>query len=151
LYLNISNRIKLVRIIYKLVMKKYIYRNNKYYLFGIRIELIDNSAILRLKNIITDEYEFTKNLRDFFEILGNSDRFTILNLLISKQLSLSDFEKILGKPKSSLSHHLKILTDKGYVTKWKKGKYMIYSLILEKFSEYNIIFSEWMNEIKDMH
>ena len=72
----------------------------------------------------TDIYE----LSDFFKILGDSTRLSILFALDGDRMCVCDVAELLGITKSAVSHQLKILRQNDLVTYRKSGKNVFYSL-----------------------
>ena len=91
------------------------------------------------KNKIKDnKKEFNNNtsyiyLRECMEIIGNEERFLILNLLNKKPCLLSDIEKDLNRNQPSISHHIRILEEHNFIQSSKKGKFKEYSISREEF------------------
>ena len=73
---------------------------------------------------ITKLYE----LADFFKILGDSTRVSILFALDGGDLCVCDIAEALGMTKSAVSHQLKLLRQNGLVKYRKQGKNVFYSL-----------------------
>ena len=67
-------------------------------------------------------------LSDFFKILGDSTRVSILFALDGADLCVCDIAAILGLTKSAVSHQLKLLRQNGLVRYRKQGKNVFYSL-----------------------
>lgn len=82
-------------------------------------------------------------LRESMEIIGNEDRFLILNLLNNKPCLLSDIEKSLNRSQPSISHHVRILEKHKFIHSSKKGKFKEYSISREKFIKLLNIWNQW--------
>ena len=67
----------------------------------------------------------------FFKALGDDHRLQILRLLSEKQLSAGEILASMDIVQSTLSHHMKVLTDSGVVTAARSGKWTIYSVNME--------------------
>lgn len=67
-------------------------------------------------------------LSDFFKILGDSTRVSILFAIDGEAMCVCDIAKALGMTKSAVSHQLKILRANGLVIYKKSGKNVFYSL-----------------------
>ena len=80
-------------------------------------------------------------------ILGNRERFLILDALRGKDRCVCELEAILNKSQSTVSHHLKELEKVHLVQGWKKGKFTHYSLVQPKFQESLAQFTEWVQGI----
>ncbi len=106
------------------------------------------------KNKIRDiKKEFNNNasykyLRECMEIIGNEDRFLILNLLNDKPCLLSDIEKNLNRNQPSISHHVRILEEHNLIQSSKKGKFKEYSISKEKFLDILNVWNEWFEVIR---
>ena len=66
-------------------------------------------------------------LADFFHILSDNTRISILSVLDQNEICVSDLSSILNMTKSAVSHQLRILKDAGFVKCEKRGKEIFYS------------------------
>lgn len=108
---------------------------------------------LTKKKLKTIKKNFENNpsstfLRESMEIIGNEDRFLILNLLNKKPCLLSDIEKNLNRNQPSIAHHVRILEDHKFIQSSKKGKFKEYSISKEKFVELLNIWNKWFRVIR---
>lgn len=87
-------------------------------------------------------------LRESMEIIGNEDRFLILNLLKNKPCLLSDIEKSLNRNQPSISHHVRILEEHNFIHSSKKGKFKEYSISREEFVKLLDIWKQWFHMIR---
>ncbi|MHA1195634.1 MAG: ArsR/SmtB family transcription factor [Promethearchaeota archaeon] len=83
------------------------------------------------------------------EIIGNEDRFLILNLLNKKPYLVSDIQRVLNKNQSTISHHIRILEKYKLINHTKKGKFNEYSISRNKFSELLKIWNQWFHYIRN--
>ena len=67
-------------------------------------------------------------LSDFFKILGDSTRISILFAIDGEPMCVCDIAALLGMTKSAVSHQLKILRQNALVTYRKAGKNVYYTL-----------------------
>ncbi len=67
-------------------------------------------------------------MAECFRALGDENRLRILVLLEEKELCAGDILKSMDIVQSTLSHHMKILTEAGLVICRKQGKWSYYSL-----------------------
>ena len=67
------------------------------------------------------------DLSDFFKILGDSTRISILYAIDKEPLCVCDIANLLGMTKSAVSHQLKVLRQSDLVSYKKIGKNVIYS------------------------
>ena len=103
--------------------------------------------------IKTIKKEFKNNisfnfLRECMEIIGNEERFLILNLLNNKPCLLSDIEKSLNRNQPSISHHVRILEKYKFIHSSQKGKFKEYSISREKFVKLLNIWNQWFHIIR---
>lgn len=68
------------------------------------------------------------DLADFFKILGDSTRISILFAIDGEPLCVCDVAELLGMTKSAVSHQLKILRQSSLVKYRRSGKNVFYSL-----------------------
>ena len=68
------------------------------------------------------------DLSDFFKILGDSTRISILFAIDGEPMCVCDIASLLGMTKSAVSHQLKILRQSDLVTYRKSGKNVFYTL-----------------------
>lgn len=67
-------------------------------------------------------------LSDFFKILGDPTRLSILFALYGGPICVCDITEILGMTKSAVSHQLKTLRQANLVSYKRSGKNIFYSL-----------------------
>ena len=63
-----------------------------------------------------------------FQILGNSNRSRIIDLLQTSERKVTDLTERLSVRQPTVSHHLAQLKKKGMVVSRKKGREIFYSL-----------------------
>ncbi len=63
----------------------------------------------------------------FFAVLADRNRLAIVDLILEKELTVTEIAKILGLEQSLVSHHLKMLKDHGFVDFKSDGKKRLYS------------------------
>ncbi len=67
----------------------------------------------------------------FFKALGDEHRLTLVYLIdsaTSESVCVCDLTEPLGLKQSTVSHHLKILTDAGVLLREKRGTWVHYSI-----------------------
>lgn len=74
------------------------------------------------------ECEVTYDLSDFFKVLGDSTRLSILFAIDVSPMCVCDIAEAVGMTKSAVSHQLKVLRQNDLVRYTKSGKNVIYSL-----------------------
>jgi len=65
---------------------------------------------------------------EFFKALGDETRLTIVGMLLKGERCACKFEDIGDKDQTTISRHLKILTEAGIIKSMKRGRYNIYSI-----------------------
>jgi DNA-binding transcriptional ArsR family regulator len=70
-----------------------------------------------------------------FEIIAEPNRRAILSLLVSSQQSVGEIERRLGMPQSTVSKHLRVLRDAGFVVSTVDAQRRLYRLKPEPLQE----------------
>jgi len=70
-----------------------------------------------------------------FEIIAEPNRRAILNLLVSSQQSVGEIERQLGMPQPTVSKHLRVLRDAGFVESRVDAQRRLYRLKPEPLQE----------------
>lgn len=68
------------------------------------------------------------DLSDFFKVLGDSTRISILFAIDGEPMCVCDIASLLGMTKFAVSHQLKILRQSDLVSYRKSGKNVFYTL-----------------------
>jgi DNA-binding transcriptional ArsR family regulator len=74
-------------------------------------------------------------MESVFEIIAEPNRRAILSLLVSSQRSVGDIERQLGMPQPSVSKHLRVLREAGFVESTVDAQRRLYSLRPEPLQE----------------
>ncbi len=64
----------------------------------------------------------------FFKALGNETRLRILKYLLENEHCACDFESMVDRDQTTISRHLKVLTEAGILEKERDGKNVIYKI-----------------------
>jgi DNA-binding transcriptional ArsR family regulator len=72
-----------------------------------------------------------------FEIIAEPNRRAILSLLVSSQQSVGEIERQLRMPQPSVSKHLRVLREAGFVESTVDAQRRLYRLNPEPFQELN--------------
>jgi DNA-binding transcriptional ArsR family regulator len=75
-----------------------------------------------------------------FEIIAEPNRRAILSLLVSSQQSVGEIERYLHLPQPTVSKHLRVLRDAGFVESTVDAQRRLYRLKSEPFREVD----EWL-------
>ncbi len=67
-------------------------------------------------------------ISQFFKIISDSTRLSILYLLKEKERNVSEIVREMNMEQSAISHQLRILKDSRLVRSHREGKSMIYNL-----------------------
>jgi len=79
--------------------------------------------------------EYMKNMESVFEIIAEPNRRAILSLLVSSQQSVGEIERRLGMPQPTVSKHLRVLRDAGFVESTVDAQRRLYHLKPGPFEE----------------
>lgn len=87
-----------------------------------------HSAVVETKKSSMPDTSTLYDLADFFKILGDSTRISILFAIDGEPMCVCDIAELLGMTKSAVSHQLKILRQSSLITYRKSGKNIFYTL-----------------------
>jgi DNA-binding transcriptional ArsR family regulator len=76
-----------------------------------------------------------KRVESVFNILAEPNRRAILSLLVSSQQSVGEIERQLGMPQPTVSKHLRVLRQAGFVESAVDAQRRLYRLKPEPFQE----------------
>lgn len=79
--------------------------------------------------------EYIKRVESAFEIVAEPNRRAILSLLVSSEQSVGDIERRLRMPQPTVSKHLRVLRDAGFVESTVDAQRRLYRLKPEPFRE----------------
>jgi DNA-binding transcriptional ArsR family regulator len=79
--------------------------------------------------------EYIKGVESVFEIIAEPNRRAILSLLVSSQQSVGEIERQLGMPQPTVSKHLRVLREAGFVESRVDAQRRLYRLKPEPFLE----------------
>ena len=74
-------------------------------------------------------------MESVFEIIGEPNRRAILGLLVSSQQSVGEIERQLRMPQPTVSKHLRVLREAGFVESTVDAQRRLYRLKPEPFQE----------------
>lgn len=97
----------------------------------------DESQIRRLKDLlesIPDDNEF-EEYSGRLKALSDPTRLKMLYLLSDGELCVCEIMGVLDKPQSSISHHLNILKNLGFIKGRKEGIWIYYNLKNPKITD----------------
>ena len=83
-------------------------------------------------------------MQSVFEIIAEPNRRAILSLLVSSQQSVGEIERRLGMPQPTVSKHLRVLREAGFVESTVDAQRRLYRLKPEPFQE----FDEWLAQFR---
>src|SRR5580700_853471 len=92
-----------------------------------------HSSLYTLTSICSVEY--TKRVESVFEIIAEPSRRAILSLLVSSQQSVGEIERQLGMPQPTVSKHLRVLREAGFVESTVDAQRRLYRLKPEPLQE----------------
>ena len=76
-------------------------------------------------------------MESVFEIIAEPNRRAILSLLVSSQQSVGEIERQLRMPQTTVSKHLRVLRESGFVESTVDAQRRLYRLNPEPFQELN--------------
>ena len=79
--------------------------------------------------------EYIKGVESVFEIIAEPNRRAILSLLVSAQQSVGEIERQLRMPQPTVSKHLRVLREAGFVQSTVDAQRRLYRLRPEPFQE----------------
>ena len=79
--------------------------------------------------------KYIKSVDSVFEIIAEPNRRAILGLLASAQQSVGEIERQLGMPQPTVSKHLRVLRDAGFVESTVDAQRRLYRLKPEPLQE----------------
>jgi DNA-binding transcriptional ArsR family regulator len=79
--------------------------------------------------------KYIKTVESVFEIIAEPNRRAILGLLVSSQCSVGEIERQLRMPQPTVSKHLRVLRDAGFVEATVDAQRRLYRLKPEPFQE----------------
>ena len=79
--------------------------------------------------------KYIKRMESVFEIIAEPNRRAILSLLVSSEQSVGEIERELRMPQPTVSKHLRVLREAGFVESSVDAQRRIYRLKPEPFQE----------------
>ena len=105
-------------------------------------------TIKRLTLIYLDTYMpfqvYTSWMETVFEIIAEPNRRAILSLLASSEQSVGEIERQLGMPQPTVSKHLRVLREAGFVESTVDAQRRLYKLKPEPFLEMD----SWLDQFR---
>jgi DNA-binding transcriptional ArsR family regulator len=84
-------------------------------------------------------------MESVFEIIAEPNRRAILSLLVSSQRSVGEIESQLGMTQPTVSKHLRVLRDAGFVESTVDAQRRLYRLKPEPFQEVDMWLAQFRN------
>ncbi len=88
--------------------------------------------------------KYIKRVESAFEILAEPNRRAILSLLVSSEQSVGEIERQLRMPQPTVSKHLRVLRDAGFVESTVDAQRRLYRLKPEPFREVDA----WLDQFR---
>ena len=83
-------------------------------------------------------------MESVFEIIAEPNRRAILSLLVSSEQSVGEIERRLRMPQPTVSKHLRVLREAGFVESTVDAQRRLYRLKPERFQE----FEDWLGQFR---
>src|ERR1051326_2128484 len=106
------------------------------------IELVKFLFIFLDRYIPTDVY--VRHMESVFEIIAEPSRRAILSLLVSSEQSVGEIERRLRMPQPTVSKHLRVLREAGFVESTVDAQRRLYRLRPEPFQELD----SWLTQFR---
>src|SRR3954464_14810247 len=90
--------------------------------------------------------EYIKNVESAFEIIAEPNRRAILSLLVSSQQSVGEIERRLRMPQPTVSKHLRVLRDAGFVESTVDAQRRLYRLKPEPLRQVDA----WLTQFRQL-
>ncbi len=90
-------------------------------------EVIHPEILEKVKTMMSSENDLIA-LSDFYKILGDKTRISIICALDKHEMCVCDLGALLHMSKSAISHQLKVLRESKLVRSRREGKVVFYSL-----------------------
>src|SRR5262249_8120869 len=87
---------------------------------------------------------YIKNMESAFEIIAEPNRRAILSLLVSSQQSVGEIERQLRMPQPTVSKHLRVLREAGFVESTVDAQRRLYRLKPGPFQELD----DWLAQFR---
>jgi DNA-binding transcriptional ArsR family regulator len=81
---------------------------------------------------------YIKGVASVFEIIAEPNRRAILGLLVSSEQSVGEIERELGMPQPTVSKHLRVLREAGFVEATVDAQFRVYRLKPEALQELDV-------------
>ena len=81
------------------------------------------------------EPKVLENISSFFSIFSDPTRVRIICALSISSMCVNDLSTVLSINQTTISHQLKLLYDRGIVTKQRMGKILCYSIAYPEVAE----------------
>ncbi|KUJ95117.1 MAG: hypothetical protein PWR24_194 [Desulfonauticus sp.] len=95
-----------------------------------------------------------KKIVKIFKAVSDANRLKILGLLLKKkEVCVCEFQQVLEVAQPTVSKHLKILEEAGFIESRRQGSWMIYFLPLEmeaKNKQLVDLLARWLEEEKEI-
>jgi DNA-binding transcriptional ArsR family regulator len=88
--------------------------------------------------------EYIKNVQSVFEVIAEPNRRAILSLLVSSEQSVGSIERTLRMPQTTVSKHLRVLRDAGFVESTVDAQRRLYRLRPEPLQELD----DWLAQFR---
>jgi DNA-binding transcriptional ArsR family regulator len=90
-----------------------------------------NDQIKKLKKTLSKipDYEKLESKSERFKAISDPTRLKILYLLQDGELCVCEILTVLEKPQSTISHHLNVLKNAGFIKGRKEGVWIHYKLV----------------------
>ena len=85
-------------------------------------------------------------MESLFEVIAEPNRRAIVSLLATSEQSVGDIQRQLGKPQPTVSKHLRVLREAGFVEATVDAQRRVYRLKPEPFQEMD----DWLSQFRQL-
>ena len=85
-------------------------------------------------------------MESLFEVIAEPNRRAIVSLLATSEQSVGDIQRQLGKPQPTVSKHLRVLREAGFVEATVDAQRRLYRLKPEPFQEMD----DWLSQFRQL-
>jgi len=94
---------------------------------------LNRYSLYALTSICADEY--SRRVESIFEVIAEPNRRAILSLLVASEQSVGEIERQLGMAQPTVSKHLRVLREAGFVESTVDAQRRLYRLKPESLQE----------------
>jgi len=91
------------------------------------VTIIHEDIVEKVRNGLNDD-KLLQKMAEMFKVMNDPTRLKIINALLLSEMCVCDIAALMDMTQPTISHHLKILRQSGYIKYRREGKVVYYSL-----------------------